>query len=390
MTSARSTAVARPTTLASQGRGLVLAFLVLISLPALVGLGSQDARDRERAGEPPVRPPSLTHAGGVGPYLREIQAYLRATFGLRQTLIHWDARLKRALGLSESYGSAVTHGRDGWLFYRVHRGRQGVRPELPFAPEELDRWVRTFTAQHRQAAELGIRYLFLVAPDKETIYPDLLPAGLPPPEPVSRLDVLAARLRAEGVPLVDLRPALREARGGSSPFSRWPLYHRTDDHWNELGALLAARPLLAELRARFPGVRVPLDDEVEVTTQATAGGDLARMEGVQEISSELQVRARVRSLACVFDPFGGPKPTGPEVPLQAAQVLECTGAPIRRGLILHDSMMVAMLPVLAPVFQRSVWRLTPVLDQGLLAAERPDVVVVELVERTLWEGLPGW
>lgn len=387
MTSARSTSVARPKTLAPPARGVVLAFLVLISLPALVGLGGQGARDRERAGELPVHPPSLTRPGGVGQYLRDMQVYLRATFGLRQTLIHWDARLKRALGLSESVGSAVTHGRDGWLFYRVHRGRQGVRPELPFTPEELDRWVGTFTAQHRRATELGIHYLFVVAPDKETIYPDFLPAGLPLAEPVSRLDVLAGRLRAEGVPVVDLRPALREARGASSPFSRWPLYHRTDDHWNELGALLAARLVLAELRARFPGVRVPLDDEVEVTTASTAGGDLARMEGVQEISSELQVRARVRSAACVFDPIGGPKPTGPEVPLQAAQVLQCPGAPILRGLVLHDSMMVAMLPVLAPVFQRSVWRLTPVLDTALLAVEKPDVVVVELVERTLWEGL---
>lgn len=390
MTSARSTSLARTTPPAVPGRGVVLAFLVLISLPALVGLEGQGARDRERAGEPPVNPPSLTRSGSVGQLLKDVQVYLRASFGLRQTLIHWDARLKRSLGLSESVGSAVTHGRDGWLFYRVHRGRQGVRPELPFTPEELDRWVQTFTTQHRQATELGIRYLFVVAPDKETIYPDLLPAGLPPPEPVSRLDVLTARLRAEAVPVVDLRPALREARGAPSPLSRWPLYHRTDDHWNELGALVGARAVLARLREHFPAVRVPLDDEVEVTTEATAGGDLARMEGVQEISREIQVRARVRSPACVFDPFGGPKPTGPEVPLQAMQVLECPGAPILRGLVLHDSMMVAMLPVLAPVFQRSVWRLTPVLDPAELAAERPDVVVVELVERTLWEGLPGW
>ena len=204
---------------------------------------------------------------------------------------------------------------------------------------------------------------------------------------MSRLDALTERLRAEGVEVVDLRPALRQARQGASPLSRWSLYHRTDTHWNELGALVAARPLLAQLSAWFPGVRVPADDEVEVQTVETAGGDLARMEGLQDSTREVQVRARVRSARCVFDPLGAPRRTGPEVPLVKAQTLACPGAPIRRGLILHDSMMVAMLPALAPSFERSVWRLTPVLDRTLLTEERPDVVIVELVERTLWEGL---
>ncbi len=388
MMPAVSTAVARPARVAPPGTALVLVFLAFVSLPGLVGLGGQSARERERNGEATVPPPSLSRAGGVGGFLKGTVVYLDATFGLRQTLIGWDARLKRALGLSESVGSPVAHGREGWLFYRVHRGTQGTRPELPFEPEVLDRWVHTLSSQHRAVTEAGARYLFVVVPDKETVYPELLPAGSPPARPVSRLDALTARLRADGVEVVDLRPALREARGATSPFSRWSLYHRTDTHWNELGALVAARPMLAQLSTWFPRVRVPADDEVDVQTVETAGGDLARMEGLQDSSSEVQVRARVRSASCVFNPLGAPRRTGPEVPLVKAQILECRGAPIRRGLILHDSMMVAMLPALAPAFERSVWRLTPVLDRALLAGERPDLVIVELVERTLWEGLP--
>jgi hypothetical protein len=325
----------------------------------------------------------------VGPWLRELQGHARVSFGLRHQLIGWDARLKRGLGLSESYGSEVTQGREGWLFYRVHRGTHGVRPEVPFPVEELDRWVENLDADRRLVESRGGAFLFLAAPDKQTILPDLLPPELPAAATVSRLDALTARLRARGIAVVDLRPVLRAAREPGAAFSRWPLYFRTDDHWNDLGALLAGREVLRALQARFPGVQVPADREIDVWTVPTAGGDLARMEGLQEVATDVWVKARVRSGRCLFEAFD-PVARSPETPTRQAQTLHCPGAPIRRALVQHDSMMVAMLPVLAPAFERSVWRLSPSIDPGLLASESPEVVILEVVERTLWEGLPGW
>jgi hypothetical protein len=298
--------------------------------------------------------------------------------------VEWDARLKQALGLSKSYGSDVTPGKDGWLFYRVHRGTQGVRPEVPFRPEELDRWVRTLDGHRRAVEALGAAFLVVVAPDKETVYPDLLPPELPAALPVSRLDALAARLHEAGVRLVDLRPALRSARAAGA-FSRWPLYWKTDTHWNGLGALLAARPVLAELGRSFPGVHAPADEEIEVQASAAAAGDLVRMQGLQDVATDLRVEARVRPERCV-EAAGYDLDVHPGV----TQRLSCPGAPVRRALILHDSMMVAMLPALAPAFERSTWTRQAVLDPAMLAAEAPDVVIFEVVERTLWEGLPGW
>jgi len=374
----------------SADRWLVGIFLLLLAVPGVLGLSGQGVRQAILAGEPPPRRPSLGSAGGVEGWMRAVRGYARVSFGLRQQMVRWDAELKGALGLSQSYGSAVTHGREGWLFYRVHRGTQGVRPEDPFSPEELERWVQTLEKARRTVEGRGIPFLFVVAPDKETIHPEMLPPELPAAREISRLDALTARLRAGGMTVVDLRPALRGAREGGSAFYRWPLYFRTDTHWNALGAFLGTRAVLVELRGRFPGLHIPADEELEVDASDTGGGDLARMEGLQDTSSDLFVRARLRTARCAFDPFHGSIPPSPETPLQQAQTLECPGAPIGRGLILHDSMMVAMIPHLAPAFRRSTWRLTPTLDPALLDSEAPDVVILELVERTLWEGLPGW
>ena len=374
----------RPLAAGASDRWLAVAFVVLLSLPAALSLGGDERRARARAGEPPVTLPSLASAAGIGPWLQQLQAYARASFGGRHQLVEWDARLKQALGLSRSYGSDVTEGRDGWLFYRVHRGTQGVRPEVPFGAAELDRWVGTLEAHRRAVEASGATFLVVIAPDKESIYPDLLPPEVPAALPTSRLDALAARLEGTGVRMVDLRPALRAARK-TGPFSGTPLYWRTDTHWNALGALLATRPLLAELGRRFPGVHVPADGEIEVRTAPAPPGDLVRMRGLQDVATDLRVEARVHPERCVeasgydLDVHGG-----------LTQRLSCPGAPVRRALVLHDSMMVAMLPALAPAFERSTWTRQAALDPAMLSAEAPDVVIFEVVERTLWEGLPGW
>ena len=54
------------------------------------GRGAQ----RRAAGACAVAPSA---PGSVGQYLKDAQTYLRVDFGMRQTLIRWDAELKRAL-----------------------------------------------------------------------------------------------------------------------------------------------------------------------------------------------------------------------------------------------------------------------------------------------------
>src|SRR5262249_1749753 len=100
-------------------RWLVGVFLLLICAPGLLTPGGIARSEPERNGELDVVVPILRHVSGVGPWLQQVQDYLRLHFALRQPMIDLDARLKEGLALSSSYGSPVTRGRDGWLFYRV-------------------------------------------------------------------------------------------------------------------------------------------------------------------------------------------------------------------------------------------------------------------------------
>jgi len=85
----------------------------------------------------------------------------------------------------------------------------------------------------------GRRVLTMVAPDKSSVHPELVPTDFVKRECAEKSsDELWAALDTANIPgFIDLRTPLREetARTGH------PLYLRTDSHWDEEGARLAVR-----------------------------------------------------------------------------------------------------------------------------------------------------
>ena len=78
----------------------------------------------------------------------------------------------------------------------------------------------------------GIAYVFVIAPDKHVIYREYMPETIRR-SAISRIDKLVSR--SASTPLFVCGSAAA-ARAG-----RERLYHRADTHWNDRGALVAAR-----------------------------------------------------------------------------------------------------------------------------------------------------
>ena len=242
----------------------------------------------------------------------------------------------------------------------------------------------------RSPSTRSARTSFVVAPDKETIYPDLLPREVPAARPVSRLDVLAARLRAggggggrppPGAPAGARRDLLPSPAGRSTD--------RTDTHWNELGALLAARPVLARARAAgSPACASRRTTRWRSRPVADRGGRPgAHAKGSRTVSARsgsgpgacglLRLRSTRRAEA-----HRSRGAAGSRADAWSARARPFAGA---RPARLDDG---GMLPALAPGVRALRLAAHPGARSGAARRGGPDLVIVELVERTLWEGLP--
>src|SRR5207249_4855988 len=180
---------------------------------------------------------------------------------------------------------SVILGRSGWLFFAGDEALASYRAVQPFTEVELAAWQRRIETRRDWLAERGICYLVVIAPNKETIYPEFMPESLNRVRPVTRLDQLVAHLRAHSsVAVVDPRDALRTAKAGGI------LYLRTDTHWNDVGAW---RPVAAA------GLHVPRPLRPEPA--AVPGGELLAyrlLVGPHRLAAQFRRRPRRARASC--------------------------------------------------------------------------------------------
>jgi len=95
-------------------------------------------------------------------------------------------------------------------------------------------------------AAAGRRYVFILIPNKETVYPERLPDSIRPSGP-TRMDQFFAWMRARStVDVLDLRPAFHAARAADTgPMD--PLYTPHGTHWTSRGVYTAYEAVVGHL-----------------------------------------------------------------------------------------------------------------------------------------------
>ena len=152
----------------------------------------------------------------------------------RGFLLRLNAWMKYNL-FATSPTPAVLVGREGWLFHGMPDDLREAAGRLERTPAEIRQLRIVLEERHDALAEHGIDYLVLVAPTKQTVYPDKLPNWLVPgcPNRGRRERLLAELERADSpVAIEDYTAVLVEARQQHGD----DVYYRHDSHWTYRGA----------------------------------------------------------------------------------------------------------------------------------------------------------
>lgn len=317
---------------------------------------------------------------------RAIDTYYQDHFGLREFLIH---RYHREVNKRFATASApdVLTGNDGWLFYSGERVLEDLIGQHPLDREQLALLAARVRGTRNWLSQKGIGFLPMVAPDKQSIYPEYLPDHYQQAKGTTRLDQVVASLNQDpATEILDLRPVLLRNKGESR------LYDKTDTHWNQLGAYCGYREVLRAVAERFPGVDLHAYFSVGARWREDPAGDLAELSGRGDTLREKrpEVIAWLQAEEQALSPF-----------LQQLFRLEQLDPlfTVRQGkklrvLVLHDSFMNPMKPFLSESFGEVlyIWKYfdrdienfltTEVMDK-VLAEFKPDLVIDEVVERHL-------
>lgn len=265
--------------------------------------------------------------------------------------------------------STVLRGKDGWLLYTDEGNLDDYQNAHPFSPADLEEIGGKLRAVQQEMEGRGITFFVVVAPNKETIYPELVPDGIQKIGSQSRLDQLIAYLSASGSPvkLLDLRPALLAAK------AEYQLYYRTDSHWNDYGAYFASAEILKAVQKDFPQVWVPAISDYRLET-GQVSGDLARMLPVEPLLSETAVW---------LHPDPGPQARFLEKTDRVVTVSQVSSPDLPAAVIFRDSFANQLEPFLSESFSRAVYPWSFTIDRDLVDREAPDVVIYEIAERYL-------
>lgn len=278
----------------------------------------------------------------------------------------------------------VILGKDGWMFYTGDRAMEQYLGLRPFSQDQLREFAMILNGRKEYLEKRNIRYLFIVAPSKESIYPEFLPV-VSGTRSVTPLDQLIDYLRANSsVEVLDLREELRAAKRIRQ------VYQKTDTHWNDFGAYIANRTIVRELSKMFPSIAAMPNPRYRFTVKNCAKGDLAVMIGMKEepregcvsLADENSFYSKRAPIDLFYREYKFNDTIAPD-PKLVALIMERRDSTLPRAVVFRDSFSFYLVPFLSEYFSRVLYIWDYRFNKDFIEHEKPAIVIDQVAERVM-------
>lgn len=361
----------------------MIGFCFVVFIPFTLGFIQADKKtsiaEKRKLTTLPKAPQTLSE---IQNYPTGLASYYSDHFGLRDNFVKNYKRLKYSLG--DSTSDNLTIGKDGWLFlgnikdsYEKFGDPFGdVRRKNLYTETELSQFAENISSFNSWLNDQGIQYVFIIAPNKHTIYSDKLPPYIEPSNADTATDQLINHLSENTkVEIIDLREPLIKER------TNHDVYFKTDTHWNHYGANIAQYNILDRISTLLPGKVTP--QKYDMKFKKDRSGDLATMLGVSLDADKNPQPIFPNNCRITKEPeaFSGRDPHS----------WFCEGQSLK-ALIYRDSFFTALEPYFIRNFAKStyIWE-TATYDSVVkyIRTDKPDIIIEEWVERKLPKDYPS-
>ncbi len=358
---------------------LIFIFGCVIYIPFLVGVVQEDKMvskvEKRNLNMLPSIPESIQE---FVEYPKAFNLYYSDHFGLREFFTKKYFRLIKKFSDKSSVDD-VTFGQDGWLFlgsvkpgyHKLDDPMGDVMNINLFSDKELEDFARSLMTIKNWLNNRGIEYVYVIAPNKHTVYFEKLPKYITKLNSESATDQLVKYLQKNtDVLVVDLRKTLLEEK------KKHQVYFKTDTHWNHYGANVAQFEIINKIKPLFPAEKLlPVllsDNQFNIVTTT---GDLAVMAKIENSVED--------SPQPVFENTCTPVNEQPKAKGTETHTMVCDTQKLN-AVIFRDSFFSALQPYFSRYFNRSTYIWEAMNYTSLVKyveQEQPDIVIDEMIER---------
>lgn len=281
----------------------------------------------------------------------------------------------------------VFFGRHGWLFLGEDFNHP-ISKKIAGAEKysaSIQKTLKSMKEWEFLAKATGAKgFYVVVGPDKDSIYTEELPYWYKKSN-----NSVTKSLVVQGNMYVDTVTLILDEKIKTS----FPLYFKTDTHWNELGAYAAFKGLIAKSKSNGDKLLWPADN-LEFQSFKAEAGDLSRFQRSGKFLSDNDVKITsspvtniplsimsYRSGAVLYNGLNKSiESPGEPLLVESPAALNST-----KVLWLRDSFGTAMSKLMASTFSETLQvhhgRISPEEIKKIMLSYKPDYVIITVVER---------
>lgn len=197
--------------------------------------------------------PKINSGIKLSQFPKKFEDFYNDNFGFRNILLNVSATIMfKVFNQSPVDKYSIKTDKD-WYF---HNEARYVKPNykyyydhIIFSDKQLAAISDIFLAEKIFLDQKNIRYLYVIVPDKEVVYPEYYPFPNFINANIQTSQILSA-LNKRGIPTLFLGSQMIEAKKATDLL----VYQKHDPHWNQLGAFFGYQAVVNKLKEYFPSI----------------------------------------------------------------------------------------------------------------------------------------
>ena len=338
----------------------VLLLIAACAVPGIAYLAGYEAQNLEN--RPLAREARLVARGSLNlSYPADFDAWWQDHFGLREEAVTAFHALTMAV-FRDTLNQKVVVGRGNYLFYSETMDNYLGLSRM--SEEDIQKAAVSLRLQRDYCAAHNMAFVFMAAPNKNTVYPEYMPGRFAPTGEASNRARLYEALAGMGVATVDLAAELRAHK------TEGDLYFEQDTHWNRRGALVGYHALMRAVASGFA-----------YATYDLAAGE-ARHDHRGDLHNFVLPAAEGKLLSIHYDIAPSYEVDAGANAMRDANFGTTSGANGFRLLFFRDSFGELLIPLISGNAGRVMYAQEFPYNY-VFAGEAFDAVAIELVERNI-------